>query len=166
MSVTCVFGAQWGDEGKGKVVDYLAADADIVVRYQGGSNAGHTIKIGDDQFAIRLTPSGVLQGATGVIARSTRPPRVRSMARQSLSLDAPKTNIVRPPRGPRRIVRSRARAETGLWAESTITRGRRRTVSIRPGSLAFPNARRTTGDRASKPAASTSAIAVAALAAW
>jgi len=68
MSVTCVFGAQWGDEGKGKVVDYLAADADVVVRYQGGSNAGHTIKIGDDKFAIRLTPSGVLQGAIGVIA--------------------------------------------------------------------------------------------------
>jgi len=66
--VTCVFGAQWGDEGKGKVVDFLAADADYVVRYQGGANAGHTIWIGEDRFALRLTPSGVLQGATGVIA--------------------------------------------------------------------------------------------------
>jgi len=67
MSVTCVFGAQWGDEGKGKVVDFLAADADYVVRYQGGSNAGHTIRIGEDRYALRLTPSGVLRGAIGVI---------------------------------------------------------------------------------------------------
>jgi adenylosuccinate synthase len=68
MPVTAVFGAQWGDEGKGKVVDFLAENADFVVRYQGGSNAGHTINIGDERYALRLTPSGVLQGATGVIA--------------------------------------------------------------------------------------------------
>jgi adenylosuccinate synthase len=68
MPVTCVFGGQWGDEGKGKVVDFLARDADIVARYQGGSNAGHTIFIGEERFALRLTPSGVLQGAMGVIA--------------------------------------------------------------------------------------------------
>ena len=68
MSITCVFGAQWGDEGKGKIIDYLAADADYVVRYQGGSNAGHTIWIGEERYALRLTPSGVLRGATGVIA--------------------------------------------------------------------------------------------------
>jgi adenylosuccinate synthase len=68
MPVTCVFGGQWGDEGKGKVVDFLAKDADIVVRYQGGSNAGHTIVLGEERFALRLTPSGVLQGAMGVIA--------------------------------------------------------------------------------------------------
>jgi len=68
MPVTCVFGAQWGDEGKGKVVDFLAATADYAVRYQGGSNAGHTIRVGEERFALRLTPSGVLQGAVGVIA--------------------------------------------------------------------------------------------------
>ncbi|MGQ0613810.1 MAG: adenylosuccinate synthase [Planctomycetaceae bacterium] len=68
MPVTCVFGAQWGDEGKGKVVDYLAARADFVVRYQGGANAGHTIRRGEERFALRMTPSGVLQNATGVIA--------------------------------------------------------------------------------------------------
>lgn len=67
MSVECVFGAQWGDEGKGKIVDFLARDADFCVRYQGGANAGHTIRIGDEKFALRLTPSGVLQGAQGVI---------------------------------------------------------------------------------------------------
>ncbi|MEM8885473.1 MAG: adenylosuccinate synthase [Planctomycetota bacterium] len=65
--VQCVFGAQWGDEGKGKIVDFLAQDADICVRYQGGANAGHTIRIGEEKFALRITPSGVLQGATGVI---------------------------------------------------------------------------------------------------
>jgi adenylosuccinate synthase len=68
MSITCVFGAQWGDEGKGKIIDYLSAEADYVVRYQGGSNAGHTIWIGEERYALRLTPSGVLRGATGVIA--------------------------------------------------------------------------------------------------
>jgi len=68
MPVTCVFGAQWGDEGKGKIVDFLARDADYAVRFQGGANAGHTIRIGDQKFALRLTPSGVLAGAIGVIA--------------------------------------------------------------------------------------------------
>ena len=68
MPVTCVFGAQWGDEGKGKIVDFLAENSDYAVRFQGGSNAGHTIQIGDEKFALRLTPSGVLQGAVGVIA--------------------------------------------------------------------------------------------------
>lgn len=68
MPVTCVFGGQWGDEGKGKVVDFLVRDSHVVVRYQGGSNAGHTIVLGEDRFALRLTPSGVLQGAMGVIA--------------------------------------------------------------------------------------------------
>ena len=62
MPVTCVFGAQWGDEGKGKIVDFLARDAAYAVRYQGGANAGHTIRIGDEKFALRLTPSGVLAG--------------------------------------------------------------------------------------------------------
>ncbi|MHC4958323.1 MAG: adenylosuccinate synthase [Planctomycetota bacterium] len=68
MSITVVFGSQWGDEGKGKIVDYLAEHSDYAVRYQGGANAGHTIKIGDEKFALRLTPAGVLQGAIGVIA--------------------------------------------------------------------------------------------------
>jgi len=68
MPVTCVFGGQWGDEGKGKVVDFLVRGSHVVVRYQGGSNAGHTIVLGEDRFALRLMPSGVLQGAMGVIA--------------------------------------------------------------------------------------------------
>jgi adenylosuccinate synthase len=55
-----VIGAQWGDEGKGKIVDYLANEAQIIVRYAGGANAGHTIVIGDQQYALHLIPSGIL----------------------------------------------------------------------------------------------------------
>ncbi|MDW8131213.1 MAG: adenylosuccinate synthetase, partial [Bryobacterales bacterium] len=57
-----VLGAQWGDEGKGKVVDLLAPHFDIVVRYQGGHNAGHTVRIQDRQFILKLVPSGILCG--------------------------------------------------------------------------------------------------------
>jgi adenylosuccinate synthase len=60
LSCLVVVGAQWGDEGKGKLVDVLAEQADLVVRYQGGANAGHTVVIGDSQFILRLIPSGIL----------------------------------------------------------------------------------------------------------
>ena len=60
MPATVVIGAQWGDEGKGKIANLLAQDADVVVRYQGGNNAGHTIVIGDETFALSLIPSGVI----------------------------------------------------------------------------------------------------------
>ena len=60
MPGTVVLGAQWGDEGKGKVTDILSERADLVVRYQGGNNAGHTIVIGEERFALSLVPSGVL----------------------------------------------------------------------------------------------------------
>ena len=62
-----VIGTQWGDEGKGKVVDYFSKDADYVVRFQGGNNAGHTIKVGDEVYKLHVIPSGVIQGKTGVI---------------------------------------------------------------------------------------------------
>ena len=67
MTVTLVIGTQWGDEGKGKVVDYFSKDADYVVRFQGGNNAGHTIKVGDEVYKLHVIPSGVIQGKTGVI---------------------------------------------------------------------------------------------------
>jgi adenylosuccinate synthase len=57
----CVIGLQWGDEGKGKVVDILAEHSDIVVRYSGGSNAGHTVVVGDSKFALHLLPSGAVR---------------------------------------------------------------------------------------------------------
>ena len=69
---TClvVVGAQWGDEGKGKLVDVLAEEADQVVRYQGGANAGHTVVIGDEQFILQQIPSGILHAGTHCIVGS------------------------------------------------------------------------------------------------
>jgi adenylosuccinate synthase len=61
---TVVVGTQWGDEGKGKLTDILAEEVDMVVRYQGGHNAGHTIVVGEQSFAVRLVPSGVLHPGT------------------------------------------------------------------------------------------------------
>lgn len=60
MSVRVIVGAQWGDEGKGKVVDLLAQKSDIVARYQGGANAGHTLVVGDRKYVLHLIPSGIL----------------------------------------------------------------------------------------------------------
>lgn len=66
---SCIVGLQWGDEGKGKIVDILAQNADIVVRYSGGANAGHTVVVGDTRFALHLLPSGsVRPGVICVIA--------------------------------------------------------------------------------------------------
>jgi adenylosuccinate synthase len=62
VPATVVVGAQWGDEGKGRVVDILAERADLVVRFQGGSNAGHTVWVGDEHFALHLIPTGILRG--------------------------------------------------------------------------------------------------------
>ena len=67
MPSTVIVGAQWGDEGKGKIVDLLAQDSDVVCRYQGGPNAGHTIVAGGETFKIRQTPSGVISGKVSVI---------------------------------------------------------------------------------------------------
>ncbi|MFL5928474.1 MAG: adenylosuccinate synthase [Gaiellaceae bacterium] len=67
MPSTVVVGAQWGDEGKGKIVDLLAQESDVVCRYQGGPNAGHTIVAAGETFKIRQTPSGVISGKTSVI---------------------------------------------------------------------------------------------------
>ncbi|MGE5418227.1 MAG: adenylosuccinate synthase [Acidobacteriota bacterium] len=60
MGTLVVVGAQWGDEGKGKITDFLAEEADCVVRYQGGANAGHTVEVGDQKFMLHLMPSGIL----------------------------------------------------------------------------------------------------------
>ena len=67
MPATVIVGAQWGDEGKGKIVDLLAQDADLVCRYQGGPNAGHTIVIGDETYKIRQIPSGIVGGKRSAI---------------------------------------------------------------------------------------------------
>src|SRR5690625_6973151 len=68
MSVSVVIGTQWGDEGKGKIVDLLSNEVDIVARYQGGANAGHTIMWGDKTFVLHLVPSGIFhEGVVCVI---------------------------------------------------------------------------------------------------
>ena len=67
MANVTVIGAQWGDEGKGKVIDWLSSRADIVVRFQGGNNAGHTIVVGNKTYKLSLLPSGVVQGKLSII---------------------------------------------------------------------------------------------------
>ena len=67
MPATVIVGAQWGDEGKGKIVDLLAQESDVVCRYQGGPNAGHTIVVAGETYKIRQTPSGVVSGRTSVL---------------------------------------------------------------------------------------------------
>jgi len=67
MVDTIVLGMQWGDEAKGKLVDILSEDHDVVVRFQGGGNAGHTVVIGDQKYALRLMPSGILRGKKCII---------------------------------------------------------------------------------------------------
>ncbi len=67
MSNVTVIGAQWGDEGKGKIVDWLASRAEIVVRFQGGHNAGHTLVVGNQTYKLSLLPSGLVRGKLGII---------------------------------------------------------------------------------------------------
>ena len=69
MSAVVIVGAQWGDEGKGKIVDIYMEVADMVVRYAGGPNAGHTLVVGDEKVIVRLLPSGILQGRHALRAR-------------------------------------------------------------------------------------------------
>jgi len=90
----CVVGLQWGDEGKGKVVDILAENSDIVVRYNGGANAGHTVAVGDETFALHLLPSGAVRpNAACVIANAVALDpeclidEIRTLAERNISLE-------------------------------------------------------------------------------
>ncbi len=90
----CVVGLQWGDEGKGKVVDILAENSDIVVRYNGGANAGHTVAVGDETFALHLLPSGAVRpNAVCVIANAVALDpeclinEIRTLAERNISLE-------------------------------------------------------------------------------
>ena len=68
MSNVIVTGSQWGDEGKGKIVDWLSSKADAVVRFQGGHNAGHTLVINNEVYKLSLLPSGVVRGKNPLLA--------------------------------------------------------------------------------------------------
>ena len=84
MSTLSVFGAQWGDEGKGKIIDLLSREVDVVVRYQGGANAGHTVVVDGEKFVLHLVPSGILHpGKINVIARQFTTEPVRYGAKSS-----------------------------------------------------------------------------------
>jgi len=90
----CVIGLQWGDEGKGKIVDILAEKSDIVVRYGGGANAGHTVVVGDSRFALHLLPSGSIRpGTTCVITNGVVVDpevlinEIESLAQKNISLN-------------------------------------------------------------------------------
>ncbi|HOB22642.1 MAG TPA: adenylosuccinate synthetase, partial [Bacillota bacterium] len=67
MAAVAVVGAQWGDEGKGKIIDLLAQEADVVARYQGGNNAGHTVVVDGKTYKLHLIPSGILYPGTQCI---------------------------------------------------------------------------------------------------
>src|SRR5919112_3572727 len=67
MANVVVVGAQWGDEGKGKIVDWLCNRAEVVVRFQGGHNAGHTLVVGEQIYKLSLLPSGLVRGKLGII---------------------------------------------------------------------------------------------------
>ena len=67
VPATVIVGAQWGDEGKGKIVDLLAQESDLVCRYQGGPNAGHTIVVADETYKIRQIPTGIVAGKPSAI---------------------------------------------------------------------------------------------------
>src|SRR5690606_32880226 len=67
MGHVAVVGAQWGDEGKGKIVDWLSERADVIVRFQGGHNAGHTLQVGEETYKLSLLPSGVVRGKLSII---------------------------------------------------------------------------------------------------
>ena len=67
MANIAVLGAQWGDEGKGKIVDLIAERYDVVARSSGGHNAGHTVKVGKQKFILSLLPTGLLRGKKGII---------------------------------------------------------------------------------------------------
>ncbi len=94
MSAIVIIGAQWGDEGKGKIVDLLAETANVVVRYAGGPNAGHTLVVGDDKVVFRLVPSGVLHphthcllGQGMVINASVLLGEIDELRRRHISID-------------------------------------------------------------------------------
>lgn len=97
MACVVVVGTQWGDEGKGKIVDLLSERADKVVRYQGGSNAGHTIKYGDQVNILHLIPSGILRNTTAIIGNGVvvDPVTLLEEIEEIKQLDIPVENLLK-----------------------------------------------------------------------
>ena len=94
MAVTAIVGAQWGDEGKGRIIDYLAQNADVVIRFQGGDNAGHTVINEYGKYALHLIPSGIFNprttniiGSGCVVNPQSLLEEMASLGKSGLSLD-------------------------------------------------------------------------------
>lgn len=85
-SITSIVGAQWGDEGKGRIVDYLAVHSDIVIRYQGGDNAGHTVINEHGKFALHIIPSGIFNPETTNIVGAGTVVNFDTMAKELASI--------------------------------------------------------------------------------
>ena len=165
MSVTAVVGAQWGDEGKGRVVDYLAADADLVIRYGGGNNAGHTVVNPHGHFKLHLIPSGIFSPRTrnllgnGVVIN---PPALVDRARRARGgrhrLREPADQR---PRAPGHAVSRPARPARGARAGRRQARhdlARDRARVRRQGRAARDPDRRPDGARGSSASGSTAAL--------
>lgn len=88
MASMVLVGLQWGDEGKGKIIDVLAEKADMVVRFQGGNNAGHTVKVGDEKFVLHLVPSGILHPGKGCVIGNGVVVDVLGLAEEIAELEA------------------------------------------------------------------------------
>ena len=158
MPATVVVGLQWGDEGKGKTTDLLAESVSLVVRYQGGDNAGHTVVIGDEVFKLHLVPSGVLHPAHHAGHRQWRGGQPAHAAdRDGDAHGARHRRVAHPgqprgardhalPRGPRRCRRGAPRGRRA-WAPRAGASGRPMptgpgALGIRMGDLLDPAALR------------------------
>src|SRR5579871_3602272 len=110
--VVVIVGAQWGDEGKGKIVDIYTERADMVVRYGGGPNAGHTLVVGDDKLVVRLVPSGVLRSGVACVLAQGMVIDPRSLVSELDELDRRGIAVGRSGDGgkPRLVVSDRAHA--------------------------------------------------------
>ena len=85
MPNTIVIGAQWGDEGKGKIIDTLSERYNVIIRYQGGCNAGHTVIIGDKKYILHSIPSGILrQGVLNIIGNNVGKPQTKMRRQRQL----------------------------------------------------------------------------------
>jgi adenylosuccinate synthase len=132
MPVIAVVGAQWGDEGKGRTVDYLAQDADMIIRFQGGDNAGHTVVNEYGEFRLHLVPSGIfnpaatcLVGAGTVVNFATLLDELAQLEEAGVSTDrlliAKRAHVILPVH--RQLDGAEEAARTGGWAVGTTKRG-------------------------------------------
>ena len=93
MAATVILGMQWGDEGKGKIIDVLAEKADVGVRFQGGNNAGHTVEIGENKFILHLIPSGILRDDSVCIIGNGVVVDIRGLVEEIRKLEKQKITI-------------------------------------------------------------------------